>query len=337
MRLRPRARRPRSVPPVGVAHARAPRARPHHGHRGDDRAPRPGLRQQRRHGDRRADPAHALRIGRHRPPHLRASPATAASRRASATRRRRSPATSASASSSSSTTTTTSRSTATRTCRRATTSCQRFEAYHWHVEDLGEEANDVDALEAAVRRAMAVEDRPSLHRPAQPHRLAVAGVHRHRQGPRRPVPARGDRPHEGDPRPAARRVLLRPRRRGRGLPPAGRRARARRRGPSGRSASTPIATGDRAAWAACWAGTGLDGWEKDLPRFQLGEKLATRQAVQKAINATLPKLPGHRQRGRRPHRQHRHEARRRRDPVAPSTPAAASSTTASASTAWARR
>ncbi len=38
----------------------------------------------------------------------------------------------------------------------------RFRAYGWHVEALGEVANDTDALEAALRRAMAVEDRPSL-------------------------------------------------------------------------------------------------------------------------------------------------------------------------------
>ena len=39
---------------------------------------------------------------------------------------------------------------------------KRFEAYGWHVEDLGEVANDLDALEAGLRRAMAVEDAPSL-------------------------------------------------------------------------------------------------------------------------------------------------------------------------------
>jgi transketolase len=39
---------------------------------------------------------------------------------------------------------------------------KRFDAYGWHTEDLGEIANDTDALEAAVRRAMAVEDRPSF-------------------------------------------------------------------------------------------------------------------------------------------------------------------------------
>ena len=40
----------------------------------------------------------------------------------------------------------------------------RFRAYGWHVMELGEIANDCDALEAAVREAMAVEDRPSFLR-----------------------------------------------------------------------------------------------------------------------------------------------------------------------------
>jgi transketolase len=38
----------------------------------------------------------------------------------------------------------------------------RFRAYGWHVEDLGEAAEDLDALEAALRRAASVTDRPSL-------------------------------------------------------------------------------------------------------------------------------------------------------------------------------
>jgi transketolase len=38
----------------------------------------------------------------------------------------------------------------------------RFTAYGWHVEHLGEAAEDLDALEAALHRAVAEEDRPSL-------------------------------------------------------------------------------------------------------------------------------------------------------------------------------
>ncbi|MCU1485472.1 MAG: transketolase, partial [Actinomycetia bacterium] len=39
---------------------------------------------------------------------------------------------------------------------------ERFRAYGWDVDEVGEIANDCDALEAAVRRGMAVEDRPTL-------------------------------------------------------------------------------------------------------------------------------------------------------------------------------
>ena len=38
----------------------------------------------------------------------------------------------------------------------------RFESYGWHVQDLGERANDVDALSRALERAENEEDRPSL-------------------------------------------------------------------------------------------------------------------------------------------------------------------------------
>ena len=38
----------------------------------------------------------------------------------------------------------------------------RFRAYGWHVLDLGEAAEDLDAIENALREAMAVEERPSL-------------------------------------------------------------------------------------------------------------------------------------------------------------------------------
>lgn len=38
----------------------------------------------------------------------------------------------------------------------------RFEAYGWHVEDLGEAANDLDALTAALQRAKHEEGRPTL-------------------------------------------------------------------------------------------------------------------------------------------------------------------------------
>jgi transketolase len=49
---------------------------------------------------------------------------------------------------------------------------------------------------------------------------------------------------------------------------------------------------DRPAWDACWGGTGVAGWEDQLPSFEQGEKIATRVAIEKAFNASLATVPG---------------------------------------------
>ena len=67
---------------------------------------------------------------------------------------------------------------------------ERFDAYGWHVDDVGEIANDLDALEAALRRAKAVEDRPSLIILRSHIGYPSPAPDRHGQGPRRPVLAR---------------------------------------------------------------------------------------------------------------------------------------------------
>lgn len=41
---------------------------------------------------------------------------------------------------------------------------KRFESYGWHVDEVGEIANDLEELEAALRRAMAVTEKPSFIR-----------------------------------------------------------------------------------------------------------------------------------------------------------------------------
>jgi transketolase len=167
---------------------------------------------------------------------------------------------------------------------------KRFDAYGWHTEYLGEIANDLDALEAAVRRAMAVEDRPSML------------VLRSHIG--YPSPEFTDSPKaHGDPFPPEEiertKALI-------GLPPdepfyapadvvAEYRGLAARRGAQAHAAwrsRFDAWTGDRSEWDACWSGVPLPGWEEKLPTFETGEKLATRQAIAKAINATLEFLPG---------------------------------------------
>jgi len=166
----------------------------------------------------------------------------------------------------------------------------RFTAYGWHVEAVGEIANDVDALEAALRRAMAVEDRPSL---------VVLRSHIGWPSPRFTDTSKA----HGDPFPpdeiAVTKELL-------GIPPdhsfwapdddvAAYRAHAAERGAAARAAwraRFDASTVDRAAWDACWAQGGLPGWEEALPRFEEGEQLATRVAIGKALNASLAGVPG---------------------------------------------
>ena len=166
---------------------------------------------------------------------------------------------------------------------------RRFEAYGWDVDDVGEVANDLEALEAALRRAMAVEDKPSLIRlrshigwPA-PHKQDTAQAH-------------GDPLGEDEVR--ATKVLL-------GLPPddtfwvpedvlhlyrsCGARGQAHRERWEKQVAAW---TGDREAWEACLAGRGMSGWDRDLPGWRAGERVATRQASAKVINAIAERVPG---------------------------------------------
>ncbi len=162
----------------------------------------------------------------------------------------------------------------------------RFRAYNWHVEDVGEAANDCDELEAALRRAMAVEDKPSLI------------VLRSHIG--WPAPNATDTPEaHGSPLGAAE---IRATKEILGLPPdedfwvpdevvamyrqciprgqALRRAWEARQGP----ASPEL--------EAALAGRGLDGWDTKLPTFEVGKSLATRQAIKACLNATLEVIPG---------------------------------------------
>jgi len=166
---------------------------------------------------------------------------------------------------------------------------QRFEAYGWHVDNVGEIANDVDALEAALRRAMAVEDRPSLI------------VLRSHIG--YPAPHTTDSPKAhgnplGEDEVRATKEIL-------GLPPgelfwvpddvlayyrtAGGRGASARRAWEERQAG--LAGAD--AWDAALAGGGVAGWEAKLPSWAPGDKpIATRRAMSACLNASLEGIPG---------------------------------------------
>src|SRR5271166_292095 len=166
---------------------------------------------------------------------------------------------------------------------------ERFDAYGWDVDTVGEVANDTVALERALRRAMAVQDKPSLivlrsHIGwPSPHLTDTNKAH-------------GD-PFGTDEIRLTKQVL--------GLPPDETfwvpdkvlemyrrcipRGEAMRAHWEERFAAW---TGDRAVWDAAWAGHGMVGWEAKLPSFEAGEEIATRKAVNTCITATQDLIPG---------------------------------------------
>jgi len=167
-------------------------------------------------------------------------------------------------------------------------SAQRFEAYGWDVAQIGEAANDTEVLETSLRRAMSVEDKPSLI------------VLRSHIG--WPSPNKVDTPAAhgevfGEDEVRITKELL-------GLPTdkqfyvpsevlemyraAGRRGTEKRKAWTARKEAH--AASDEIE--ACLAGRGLTGWHTKLPAFETGKKLATRVAINDCINSVLDTVPG---------------------------------------------
>ncbi len=165
----------------------------------------------------------------------------------------------------------------------------RFRAYGWDVIELGDAAENLDDLEAAIRKAMSVEDRPSLV-----ILRTVIGT---------PAPDSADTPGAHgyaifDEEIAATKELM-------GLPPGedfytepsvvaqyrelGVRGRCLREAWEKRVADFD---GDRASLESQLSGTGLPGWEESLPAFEAGESIATRKASNLTLQALSEVVPG---------------------------------------------
>jgi transketolase len=171
---------------------------------------------------------------------------------------------------------------------------ERFAAYGWRVHNLGEMANDVDALEAAIREAL---DHPADGPDAKPNLLVLRS---HIGWPSPKLTDSADAhgtPFGADEIRVTKEIL--------GLPPDEtfwvpdevREFYAKEivRGAADRSAwEARFAAwdGDRAAWEAAQAGRGVAGWADALPSFEAGTKLATRRALNQCLNATAAGLPG---------------------------------------------
>jgi transketolase len=165
----------------------------------------------------------------------------------------------------------------------------RFTAYGWHVQQLGEVANDTDALEAALRRATDDEEAPSL---------LILRSHIGWPSPKYTDTADAHGNPLGDDEIAVTKEIL-------GLPPdqtfwvpddvlelyraAGRRGRDAREAWEKRLAAYE---GDRDAWEACMGRRGLPGWQDALPSWSPGEKVATRKASGACLQALADKVPG---------------------------------------------
>jgi transketolase len=166
---------------------------------------------------------------------------------------------------------------------------KRFEAYGWHVEQLGEAANNTIALEAALVRAKSVEDRPSLlilrSHIGWPSPTYTDSEHAHGsplgdEEVRRTKEILGLAPDETFWVPDE--VLARYR----DCIPRGQ---AMRRMWEERLDSW---NGDRASYDASIAGGGVEGWESKLPTFETGAQIATRVASGACLNAVVDVVPG---------------------------------------------
>lgn len=165
---------------------------------------------------------------------------------------------------------------------------KRFSGYGWHVNNLGEAAEDCDALEAALRDAMTVEDAPSL--------IVV------RSHIGFPSPDQTDDPHVHgysllDEEISATKAVM-------GLPDepfhvpdevvewyreAGRRGAAEREAWQARWGAY---ADDRESLEATYGARGLGDWSAKLPTSEVGESVATRKASSACLNAAVDVVPG---------------------------------------------
>jgi transketolase len=167
---------------------------------------------------------------------------------------------------------------------------ERFAAYGWSVDNIGEQANDFAALEEALLRAKAEEDRPSL---------IILRSHIGYPAARLMDSAKA----HGDPFPpeditTTKEVL--------GLPtdqtfwvPDDVLDLYRKCIPRGEAWRTAWAErfenwdGDKARWAAAQEGHGLPGWDSTLPSFAPEDgPMATRKAIKACLDATGDQIPG---------------------------------------------
>ncbi|MGZ8735209.1 MAG: transketolase family protein, partial [Acidimicrobiia bacterium] len=170
---------------------------------------------------------------------------------------------------------------------------ERFSAYGWQIVELGELANDLDALENGLRAAMADAERPSL---------VVLRSHIGWPSPKyTDTPAAHGSPLGEDEVRAVKEIL--------GMPPdehfwvpddvlehyraAGRRGAVDREAWNARHVALRDSEAGLADdYDACIAGTGHAGWEAKLPEWNADDQVETRKACSAVLDAIAEVVPG---------------------------------------------
>ncbi len=170
---------------------------------------------------------------------------------------------------------------------------ERFAAYGWDVLQLGEVANDLDAIEAGIRRGMENEHAPSL---------VVLRSHIGYPSPNFTDTSKAHGSPLGEDEVRRVKEIL-------DLPPdehffvpdevldyyraAGRRGTSTREEHERRVAEWRSSDASRAAeWDACMGATGLEGWQAKLPSWSPDDgPIATRGAMSAALSAIVDVVP----------------------------------------------
>jgi transketolase len=164
----------------------------------------------------------------------------------------------------------------------------RFRSYGWNVVELGEIADDLDALEAALNDAKAHTGSPTLL------------VLRSHIGYPSPDHTDDHEAHglafDADDVTRTKQAM--------GIPDepfwapdelvSAYREHAAARGAAAHTAWSEhnAATIASPEWVAAWNGTGVDGWDSELPTYEQGQQVPTRKAIQAAFQATEDSIPG---------------------------------------------
>ena len=169
---------------------------------------------------------------------------------------------------------------------------RRFEAYGWHVVRAGEVAEDLDALEAALREGIAEEGRPTL---------VILRSHIGYPSPKfTDSPKAHGEPLGADEVARVKEILGMPADQTFWVPDdvldfyrqAGRRGAPERDAWAGRVERFRSQEPELAEeFELCLAGRGRAGWEQKLPTWQPGEQVATRAACTDALNAVAGLVP----------------------------------------------